>query len=182
MIRQPTTRELVPTRIRRCGIALGSNLGDRMLHLRLAARALDLLADFAHPVLRAPIYETEAVGCAPEVPPFLNTVIEIGFFGEPETLFERLRSIEVALGRPQAREKNLPRTIDLDLLYADDLVLTTAELEVPHARLHMRRFVLQPLADVRPHLLLPGQSLTIAELLMALPFTEAPPRLVTREW
>ncbi|MGI8604486.1 MAG: 2-amino-4-hydroxy-6-hydroxymethyldihydropteridine diphosphokinase [Verrucomicrobiales bacterium] len=182
MIRQPTTRELVGVRIRRCGIGLGSNLGDRLLNLRLAARALDLLADFAHPVLRAPIYESDPVDCAGDASPFYNTVIEIGYFGEPDRLLERLRSIETALGRPPQREKNVPRIIDLDLLYADDLILAEPELELPHPRLHLRRFVLQPLAEVRPNLRLPGQAVTVFELLSRLPLGEPPLRFVTEEW
>jgi len=182
MIRQPATHGMMATRIRRCGVALGSNLGDRLLHLRLAAAALDRLADFSQPVLRAPIYETDPVDCAPGTPAFLNSVIEIGYFGEPPDLLDRLKAVEAALGRAVQREKNAPRPIDLDLLYADDLVLSTPGIELPHPRLDRRRFVLQPLADVRPNLRLPGQSLTVSELLGTLPLTAPPLRLITREW
>jgi 2-amino-4-hydroxy-6-hydroxymethyldihydropteridine diphosphokinase len=181
MIRQPASRSLT-VRIRRCGIALGSNVGDRLSNLRLASRALDLLADFAHPVLRAPIYESEAVGCGPDEAPFYNSVIEIGYFGEPDRLLERLRAIELALGRPAERPKNAPRVIDLDLLYADDLVLEEPQLELPHPRLHLRRFVLQPLSDLRPNLRLPGLPTSVFELLTRLPLELPPLRLVTRDW
>jgi 2-amino-4-hydroxy-6-hydroxymethyldihydropteridine diphosphokinase len=182
MIRQPATHGMMATRIRRCGVALGSNLGDRLHHLRLAARALDQLADFSQPVLRAPVYETDPMDCAPGTPASLNSVIEIGYFGEPPDLLERLRAIEAALGRPAARERNAPRVLDLDLLYADDLVVDTPDLQLPHPRLHERRFVLEPLAEVRPHLRLPGHSLSVSDLLGTLPLTAPPLRLITRDW
>jgi 2-amino-4-hydroxy-6-hydroxymethyldihydropteridine diphosphokinase len=182
MIRQPASRgQEVPTTLR-CGIALGSNLGDRMHSLRLASEALGHLADFAEPVLRSAIYETAPVGCAPDAPRFLNAVIEIGFFGSPELLLERLRAIECALGRASERATNAPRPIDLDLLYAGDLVVRTGGLELPHPRLTQRRFVLEPLCDIRPDLLLPGEHRTVRELLAALPPDEPPGAPVTREW
>jgi 2-amino-4-hydroxy-6-hydroxymethyldihydropteridine diphosphokinase len=182
MIRQPATHVTLAVRVRRCGVALGANLGDRLLNLRLAAAALDRLADFSQPVLRAPIYETDPIDCPPGAPAFLNSVIEIGFYGEPPDLLDRLKAIETALGRPATRERNAPRPIDLDLLYADDLVMNTPEIELPHPRLFERRFVLQPLADVRSNLRLPGQALTVSEWLDALPPTAPPVRLMTREW
>lgn len=168
--------------IRRCGIGLGSNVGDRLQNLRLAARAIDLLADFAHPLLRAPIFETPAEDCGPESGPFFNSVIEIGFYGDPLTLLQRLRQIELALGRPASRGKNEPRVIDLDLLYADDLEVCSEELELPHPRMCGRRFVLLPLAELRPHLRLPRQSATVRELLLSLPMSGPVPRLILREW
>ena len=107
MIRQESKRAPVagPTAIRRCGIALGSNLGDRLANLQLAAKAVKMLADFSQPVFQAPVFETDPVGCAPGTPAFLNSVMEIGFFGEPEELLARLRAVESAMGRPSTREK-----------------------------------------------------------------------------
>ena len=72
------------------------------------------------------------------------------------------------LGRPEQRERNSPRTLDLDLLYADDVVSDDPELILPHSRMHLRRFVLEPLADIRPELVIPGQKVTVAELLAGL--------------
>jgi 2-amino-4-hydroxy-6-hydroxymethyldihydropteridine diphosphokinase len=182
MIRQPDSRgHKVPTTVR-CGVGLGSNAGDRMQMMRLAGQALGHLADFGQPVLKSAVYETAAVACAPGTAPFLNAVIEIGFFGSPELLLERLQAIEGALGRPREREKNAPRTIDLDLLYVEGLAIHSDELELPHPRLSSRRFVLEPLCEVRPELLLPGQSLTVRELLGALPAGENDVKLVTRDW
>lgn len=182
MIRQPDSRgHQVPTTLR-CGIALGSNVGDRLQAMRLAAQALGHLADFGQPVLKSGIYETAPIDCPPGTAAFLNAVLEIGFFGSPELLFERLRAVEAVLGRPREREKNAPRTIDLDLLYAEGLVVRTDDLELPHPRLSVRRFVLEPLCEIRPELLLPGETLTVRELLAALPANEPPLSLVSRDW
>ena len=106
----------------------------------------------------------------------------MGFSGRRSCCFERLQAIEGALGRPREREKNAPRTIDLDLLYAEGLAIHSDELELPHPRLSSRRFVLEPLCEIRPELLLPGQSLTVRELLGALPAGENEVKLVTRDW
>ena len=182
MIRQPAGRGLVPSTIHRCGLSLGSNVGDRLRHLQLAAQAVGLLADYSHPVFKSAVYETEPVGCAPGTDRFLNAVMEIGFLGEPEQLLDRLRAIESALGRPADREKNAPRTIDLDLLYADALVVRTDTLELPHPRLSQRRFVLQPLAEIRPSLILPGDPRAVRDRLSDLPEGEPPLHIITREW
>lgn len=92
----------------------------------------------------------------------------------PDELLTQLRKIESSLGRPTHRQRNAPRTIDLDILYAGDQVLKSEELTLPHPRLTQRRFVLQPLADIRPGLVLPGQSKDISTLLADLDSDEAP--------
>ncbi len=153
----------------RFGIALGSNLGDRAENLRLGierllARVPDVVVSAS-----APVYETEPVDCAPGTQAFLNTVIELEAPCSPQELHQHLKAVESALGRPEQRERNSPRTLDLDLLYADDVVSDDPVLILPHPRLHLRRFVLQPLADIRPDLVLPRQTLTVAELLAQLP-------------
>lgn len=182
MIRQPALRGLVPSTIYRCGLSLGSNMGDRLQHLRTAGQAVGLLADFSQPVLKSSVYETEPVGCDPGTASFYNAVMEIGYFGDPESLLERLRAVEAALGRPAERARNAPRSIDLDLLYADAVVVHSEFLELPHPRLTQRRFVLGPLAEIRPSLRLPGQERTVAELLKALPEDGPSLDLVTRDW
>jgi len=182
MIRQPATRGFVPTTIHRCGLSLGSNLGDRLGALRTAAQAVGLLADFAQPVLKSAVYESEAIGCDPGTASFLNAVMEIGYFGEPETLLSRLRALEVAVGRSADRRRNEPRTLDLDLLYANSLIIRSPTLELPHPRLTQRRFVLVPLAEIRPSLVLPGQSATVSELCAALSAADQPLTLATHDW
>ncbi|HSI63496.1 MAG TPA: 2-amino-4-hydroxy-6-hydroxymethyldihydropteridine diphosphokinase [Candidatus Saccharimonadia bacterium] len=166
------------------GIALGSNLGDRLHHLQEAAQLLCAV----HPtmILRsaAPVYETDPVDCPEGSQSFLNTVVEVECNLEPLELLREMRAVEVKLGRPAEHRHHAPRTVDLDMLYADDAVLEHPDLTLPHPRMTLRRFVLQPLADIRPELVLPGQddSRTVAEHLDALQSDEPPLRVVKREW
>ena len=146
------------------GIALGSNVGDRAENLRQGIALLKSRLTDAR-ILTAPVYETAPVDCAPGTQAFLNTVIELEADLPPHELHAHLKAIETALGRPEQHERNSPRPLDLDILYADDLVLDDAALTIPHPRLHLRRFVLQPLADIRPDLILPLQTRSVAELL-----------------
>lgn len=153
----------------RAGIALGSNVGDRLKNMQRARTHVFALPDRVPPFTSSALYETEPVDCAPGTEKFLNAVIEIGFNGEPLALLAALRSIEEGLGRLQQHIRNAPRTIDLDLLYLGGLQIDSRELTLPHPRLHTRRFVLQPLADLRPDLKLPHQIETVAGLLGRLP-------------
>lgn len=150
------------------GIALGSNLGDRAANLRRGVELLTQRVPECSIVARGGLYETEPVDCAPGTQAFLNTVIEIEASCSPAELHTHLATIEIELGRPAVREKNAPRTLDLDVLYAGDFVSDDPALVIPHPRLHLRRFVLQPLADIRPALKLPGHERTIAGHLDAL--------------
>jgi 2-amino-4-hydroxy-6-hydroxymethyldihydropteridine diphosphokinase len=162
----------------RAGIALGSNLGDRAAHLQAAIDALHGIATPGMPYLTAPIYQTEPRFCPPGSPQFLNTVVEIGFSGTALELLETSQAMEIQLGRVRGTERNAPRVIDIDLLYFGDEMLDSPRLELPHPRIHERRFVLQPLADIRPELILPGHRRSIAELLRELDSDE--PLLI--EW
>jgi len=159
------------------GIAIGTNLGDREANLQ---RGLALLIERVQPaaILAGGVYETEPVDCAPGTQAFLNSVIEVKAACTPQEMHAHLQAIEQAMGRPAVREKNSPRSLDLDLLYAGDYISDDPVLIVPHPRLHLRRFVLQPLADIRPDLVLPGHRLTIAEHLDALPDDPAEVRRV----
>ena len=152
----------------RTAIALGSNLGDRLANLAAGREAVLRLPGVSAPALHSRVYETEPVGTGPDAGPFLNAVVEVEFTGDPFALLAALRSIESALGRPTRHPRNAPRTLDLDILYAGDLVLADDTLILPHPRLHLRRFVLAPLNDIRPELRLPGQPHTVAKLLAML--------------
>ena len=158
----------------RAGIALGSNLGDRLAHLRAAVGMLREIAVVGEPVRIAPVYQTEPRFCPPGSPDFYNTVIEIGFNGSAFELLEKTQQIEVELGRVRAAERNAPRLIDVDLLYLGDVVCDNGALILPHPRIGERRFVLQPLADIRPDLVLPGHTQTIAGMLAGLETGESP--------
>jgi 2-amino-4-hydroxy-6-hydroxymethyldihydropteridine diphosphokinase len=114
------------------------------------------------------IYETEPVGCEPGASRFLNTIIEFDYRGDPERLLEKLFRIEESLGRKRDHQKNVSRTIDIDLLYSGDRRINNERLQLPHPRMHQRKFVLQPLVDIQPELVLPGQTRTVRELLAEL--------------
>lgn len=153
----------------RVAVALGSNLGDRLGNLRAARQAIGRIRGVTHPIKSSAIYETEPVGCEPDASAFLNAVIEFGYDGDPRQLFSQLRKVEVALGRPAEHQRNVSRPIDIDLLYFGDAVINTQELILPHPRITGRRFVLQPLADVAPERVLPGQNKSVRELLASAP-------------
>src|SRR4051812_22971782 len=106
----------------RAGIALGSNVGDRLGNLNAARGEILNLPGVRPPIFNSPIYETEPVDCEPGAASFLNAVIDLAYDGNPHDLFGRLREIEVALGRARDHQKNMSRPIDLDLLYCDDIV------------------------------------------------------------
>ena len=149
----------------RTAVALGSNLGDRLENLRAARRQIIKLGDVRPPVFSAGIYETEPVDCETGASKFLNTVIEFDFEGDPVQLLEQLAQIEESLGRKRDHPKNVSRRIDIDLLYCGDQRIENERLQLPHPRMHLRRFVLQPLADIRGDLILPNQRKTVRELL-----------------
>lgn len=152
----------------RTAVALGSNLGDRLEKLRAARKAIADLASVKPPILSSAIYETEPVDCEPGANKFLNAVVEFDYEGGPARLLEQLNRIEEALGRAHDHLKNVSRTIDIDLLYSGDRKIEDGQLRLPHPRLHLRKFVLQPLADIRPGLVLPGQTRTVSQLLKEL--------------
>jgi 2-amino-4-hydroxy-6-hydroxymethyldihydropteridine diphosphokinase len=157
----------------RAGIALGANLGDRLLYLTTARASLFALPEASPPFLSSALYETEPIECEAGAKKFLNAVVEIGYAGKPRQLLAELRKIESALGRPPDHARNRSRTIDLDLLYQGARTLDEPGLQLPHPRLARRGFVLHPLAEIRPHLLLPGQGKTVLELTAELSHSES---------
>ncbi len=150
----------------RVGVALGSNLGDPLKQLRDARDQIEALPKVQAPILVSPLYETEPVGCEENASKFLNATIEFEYSGEPQELLGKLAEIEESLGRPRSHLRNASRLIDLDLLYFGDLESKTAKLELPHPRMTQREFVLRPLADIRPDLVLPGQTDPVRRLLL----------------
>ena len=154
-----------PLQKMRTAVALGSNLGDRLGNLRAARKAILSLANTKPPVLSSAVYETEPVGCEPGAGKFLNAVFEFEYDGDPARLLEQFIQIEESLGRKRDHRLNVSRTIDIDLLYCGDKQVDSERLQLPHPRLHLREFVLRPLADIRPDLMLPNQKRSIQELL-----------------
>jgi len=149
----------------RAGVALGSNLGDRLANLRNARKEIGALGHIRPPIRASAIYETEPVGCEEGAAKFFNAAIEFEYEGEPQELRRDLAEIELALGRPSSHTRNASRPIDLDLLYFGDLEIDTAELQLPHPRISGREFVLRPLADLQPELVLPRQTEPVSSLL-----------------
>jgi 2-amino-4-hydroxy-6-hydroxymethyldihydropteridine diphosphokinase len=152
----------------RAGIALGSNVGDRLANLRTAYREVFNLSSDRDGVRCSSIYETSPVDSPPGASSYLNAVIEIEYDRPAIALLDSLLQIERTLGRPSKRPRNAPRIIDLDLLYVGNSTLNNPEIIIPHPRITQRRFVLQPLAEVVPELVLPGQTHSIGHLLMGL--------------
>ena len=136
-------------------IALGANLGDPAATVNAAFAAL---AELPQSTLtaRSALFRTTPVGIL-EQPEFVNAAARITTQLAPEALLDQLLAIEQRFGRIRA-ERNGPRTLDLDILLYDDLVIDTPRLILPHPRLHLRAFVLYPLADLAPDLALPGRG------------------------
>ena len=153
----------------RAAIALGSNLGDRLANLQNARDQIRAVDGVTEPTVQSAVYETSPVDCEPGAQNFYNAVIEIGFEKSAEALFEALQKIERDLGREGNHERNVSRTIDLDLLYFGSECRADATLQLPHPRMTERKFVLQPLCDIAPDLRLPGQTKNVGELLAQLP-------------
>lgn len=153
----------------RAAIALGSNLGDRLANLQNARDQIRALDGATGLVMQSAIYETSPVDCEPGAQNFYNAVIEVGFEKSADALLEALQEIERALGRERNHERNVSRTIDLDLLYCGSERRDDAMLQLPHPGMTERKFVLQPLCDIAPDLRLPGQTKSVGELLAELP-------------
>jgi 2-amino-4-hydroxy-6-hydroxymethyldihydropteridine diphosphokinase len=152
------------------GFSLGSNLGDRLAHLR-EARCRLLETPGARLAAQSPVYETEPVGVKPAYQHlrFLNAVLILESDGAAADWLAAIGRIEAEMGRVRGGDRYAPRTIDIDLLYAGQECIDTGGLIVPHPRWSGRRFVVQPLADVRPDLRLPGAGGSVREVLEQLP-------------
>lgn len=165
--------KLPPTTVE-VGLSLGSNLGDRLANLQNARErvaaipGVKLLASSA-------VYETEPVDVPAEFAdkPFLNAVIIVSCALDIRVLHKKLTAIEADMGRQRGPERNAPRPIDIDILYAGQECIADAGLAIPHPRWTKRRFVVEPLSDVRPDLKLPGEPQTVRDVLAAFPHESA---------
>ena len=126
------------------------------------------------PIQHSSLWQTTPVDCPPGSPPFVNAVAGLRpRQGEsPETLLQKLRALEVEFGRQPKLILNEPRILDLDLICFGAETRQTEALILPHPRAHLRKFVLQPLSEIAPDLILPGHSRTVRQLLAALPDSE----------
>ena len=158
-------------------VALGSNLGDSQ---RIIQDAMARLGNFSdQPIFKSSLWQTTPVDCPPGSPKFVNAVV--GFMpqkGEtPESLLRKLRVLEKEFGRGPKKVMNEPRPLDLDLIAFGTETRNSPELILPHPRAHLRRFVLQPLGEIAPDLILPGQNKRVLQLLTELESGETVTRL-----
>jgi 2-amino-4-hydroxy-6-hydroxymethyldihydropteridine diphosphokinase len=145
-------------------LSLGSNLGDREANLRLAIEKLKTIGD---PTLVSSFYETEPVELALQ-PWFLNCAVKLDTEKMPRQLMAATLALEQELGRQRKQQKG-PRTIDIDILLFGSSVVKLPSLTIPHPKMHQRRFVLEPLAEIAPEVRHPVFKRTIRELRDALP-------------
>jgi 2-amino-4-hydroxy-6-hydroxymethyldihydropteridine diphosphokinase len=149
-------------------IALGSNQGRSREIIQAAITHAKFCTDF--PIRQSSLWQTTPVDCPPGSPAFLNAVVAfIPQKGEsPESLLAKMQELEKVFGRTPKKVLNEPRPLDLDLIAFGSEFRSSAQLTLPHPRAHERRFVLQPLSEIAPDLILPGQTRTVAQLLAGL--------------
>lgn len=141
-------------------LALGSNIGDRLDYLNAAKK---LLSEIGTIKKQSCIYETEPVGYAGQ-DSFLNCVIEFETSSSADELLSHTMQIENILGKHKTIA-NGPRTIDIDIIFFDDEIIDADNLKIPHPRMHERRFVLEPLAEIAPERMHPVLHLSVKDLL-----------------
>jgi 2-amino-4-hydroxy-6-hydroxymethyldihydropteridine diphosphokinase len=153
-------------------VALGSNLGDSRRMIQEAMARLQQFSD--EPILKSSLWQTTPVGCPPDSPMFVNAVVGLVSRKDetPESLLKKLQSLQKEFGRQPGKVLNEPRPLDLDLIAFGSETHDKPELVLPHPRAHLRRFVLQPLSEIAPDLILPGQDKTVLQLLAELPGEE----------
>jgi 2-amino-4-hydroxy-6-hydroxymethyldihydropteridine diphosphokinase len=158
-------------------VALGSNLGDSIGTLRAAMDRLESLS--VSPLRRSSFWRSTPVDCPPGSSDFVNAVVMLQPLpGEtPESLLHKLQRLEAGFGRRPRQVLNEPRPLDLDLITFGAERRASPRLTLPHPRAHLRGFVLAPLAEIAPDLVLPGQRETASEALAGLELTGTVARL-----
>ncbi len=152
----------MPTRV---FVALGSNLGDSRKIVEEAFRKLEAFSKEA--LVRSSLWKSTPVDCPPGSPEFINAAVALTppDSETPELMLAKLQALEREFGRKPKKVLNEARPLDLDLIAFGNEVRTVPELVLPHPRAHLRRFVLAPLAEIAPELVLPGQKKAVRELL-----------------
>jgi len=149
-------------------IALGSNVGDSISLVRQAMRRLQTLSGVT--LKESSLWESSPVDCPPGSPMFFNAAVMVEPTADetPESLLAKLKSLEKEFGRHPKTVLNEPRPLDLDLIAFGSEIRSSPRLTLPHPRAHQRRFVLEPLNEIAPDLVLPGQVKSIRQLLAEL--------------
>ncbi len=142
-------------------LLLGGNIGNRAMYLESARKQISRFIGDIENV--SSIYETEPWGFSHETP-FLNQVVISLTRLEPGEIMRRIRDIEKSFGRVREKDHYSARTIDIDILFYDDMIIKKEDLVIPHPRLHERRFVLAPLTEVEPDLVHPVFKKSISVL------------------
>lgn len=158
-------------------VALGSNLGDSPAIIRAAMERLQALSSSR--LLCSSLWRSSPVDCPPGSPLFVNAVVGLSPLPAetPEGLLAKLHALEREFGRGEKLVTNEPRLLDLDLVAWGGELRDSPTLRLPHPRAHLRRFVLQPLNEIAPTLVLPGHTKTVSELLAGLESEEVLERL-----
>ena len=151
------------------GLSLGSNMGNRLAHL-INAKTMILGHPGIMPADQSPVYETEPVDVPPEFQAihFLNAILIVDTLIPLPQLMRTFQFLEQKIGRVPNTVVNAPRPMDIDIIYADGLQIREQHIVIPHPHWQERRFVVQPLCDVRPDLKIPGQTSTVADVLAGL--------------
>ncbi len=145
-------------------VSLGSNLGDSIRNVREAIEELQSFSD--EPMLKSSLWQSSPVDCPPNSPLFINAVaaFEPRAGETPLGLLERLQTLEKKFGPRPRKILNEPRPLDLDLITYGAHIIDSPQLTLPHPRAHLRKFVLQPLCEIAPELILAGQMKTAEEI------------------
>lgn len=164
------------------GFSLGSNVGGR-LRLLSQAKTLLLMDPKVKFVDESSVYETEPVGVkeAYRQMKFLNAVLVVDAPYTAEEWLPKIKRVEKVLKRERTEDRNAPRTMDVDILFCGDQIVDDDLLQVPHPRWTERRFVVAPLADVCPDLILPGEQRTVASILDSMS-ADDDVRLFSEKW
>ena len=151
------------------GLSLGTNMGNRLVNLSLAKKQILKLPGISY-ITQSQAYETEPVDVLPEFArlKFLNSILIIETAIPCQQLLLLFQQIEQNLGRVSDTTRNMPRPMDIDIIYADQLSINSSNLKIPHPKWAQRRFVVQPLCDVQPNLHIHGQAGTVSDVLSRL--------------
>ena len=143
-------------------LLLGGNLGNRNYYIQKSEQLID--RELGEILVKSSIYETEPWGFQHEQN-FYNRVVEINTLLKPQELLTKIHTIENDLGRERCSRQYSARTVDIDILFYDNIILDEPNLIIPHSQLHNRRFVLEPLCEIKPEFIHPVMNVSVSKLL-----------------